>query len=240
MKMPKDKPHNENFASFETLGYKFRDPNLLRRALTHRSAIKDGEAAVTASNERLEFLGDAVLGMVVCERLFQRFPDRSEGELTRLKALLVNESTLSRLARETGLGELIIMSVEAAESGGRQKSSILADTFESLLGAIYLESGLTAVSGVVDEYLLPRLEALISDEEIRNYKGELQELLQATGEEQPRYEVTEKVGPDHDKRFRVAVFWKDERLGGGWGTSKKQAEQRAARQALEKLKRSPH
>jgi ribonuclease-3 len=236
--MPRNKPHNEDLASLEILGHRFRDPNLLRRALTHRSAIPDGEVAVTASNERLEFLGDAVLGMVVSERLFRHFPDRSEGELTRLKALLVSESTLSRLAREIGLGELTIMSAAEAESGGRQKSSILADTLESLLGAIYLESGLTAVSVVVDDYLLVRLESLLFDEEIHNYKGELQELLQTTGEWQPRYEVTERVGPDHDKRFGVAVFWKDERLGQGWGTSKKQAEQRAARQALEKLKSS--
>jgi len=236
--MPKDKPHNGQFNTLEVLGYSFRDHRLLQRALTHRSAIKDGEAAVTASNERLEFLGDAVLGMVVCERLFQRFPEMSEGELTRLKALLVNESTLSRLAHQAGLGEAIIMSAEEAESGGRQKSSILADTFESVLGAIYLESGLAAVSGVIEAHLLSRLESLLSDEEIHNYKGELQELLQANGEKQPRYQVTEKVGPDHDKRFRVAVFWKGEKLGQGWGTSKKQAEQRAARQGVEKLRRS--
>jgi ribonuclease-3 len=236
--MRKAKPHNTDSPTIRVLGHRFRDHELAKRALTHRSAVRDTEASIDASYERLEFLGDAVLGMLVCDKLFRLFPERNEGELTRLKALLVNESTLSRLASEAGLGELVIMSPEEAESGGRSKSSILADAFESVLGAIYLESGLSAAGRVVEKHLISQLEYLLSDVEIRNYKGELQELLQSNGKAQPRYKVTEKVGPDHDKRFGVAVFWKEKRLGQGWGTSKKQAEQRAARQALRKLKRS--
>jgi ribonuclease III len=212
------------------LGYSFKDRRLLDKALSHRSSVSDGLA-----NERLEFLGDAVLGLVVSEFLFREFPDHNEGNLTKIKAALVNEAMLSKIANNFGLGQYIFLSPEEEKSGGRLKPSIIADGMEAVLGAIYLDGGLEATAKVINKFLLSDFENLIKDEAMFNYKGELLERMQGAGRGIPKYEVIEELGPDHIKVFVISVAIDGARLGTGQGTSKKEAEQRAAKMALETL-----
>lgn len=213
------------------LGYSFVDKDLLMRALSHRSSVTNG-----AANERLEFLGDAVLGLVVSEFLFKEFPGYNEGNLTKIKAALVNEAILSKIAGKFSLGQYIFLSPEEEKSGGRQKTSITADAMEAVLGAIYLDGGMESATKVINKFILNDFEQLIKDESLLNYKGELLEKMQAAGRSTPRYEVMEEIGPDHIKVFVISVSVDGIRLGTGQGTSKKEAEQRAARMALESLK----
>lgn len=224
----KDQPSLKKIES--VLGYFFHDKNLLSKALSHRSSVTDGVA-----NERLEFLGDAVLGVVVSDFLFRRFPNHNEGNLTKIKAALVNEAMLSKVANNYGLGEYIFLSPEEEKSGGRSKPSIIADATEAIIGAIYLDSGLEQASRVIEKLLLSDFENLIKDEAMLNYKGELLELMQGEGRGTPRYEVIEEIGPDHIKTFVISVAVDGSRLGTGQGMSKKEAEQKAAKMALENL-----
>jgi ribonuclease-3 len=212
------------------LSYTFNDKGLLAKALSHRSSVSDGLA-----NERLEFLGDAVLGLVVSEFLFKRFPDYNEGNLTKIKASLVNEAMLSKVAYTYSLGQYIFLSPEEEKSGGRLKPSIIADAMEAVLGAVYLDGGLEPAAKVINKLLLKDYENLIKDEAMFNYKGELLEKMQGTGRGIPKYEVLEEIGPDHIKVFVISVSVSGARLGTGQGTSKKEAEQRAAKMALETL-----
>ncbi len=218
-----------------TIGYRFKDTGLLRSALAHRSCLKE---TGLRSNERLEFLGDAVLGSIVSEFLFREDRGRSEGELTRMKAALVNETVLSQAARSFGLGDYIYLSAEEEKSGGRQRPSITADAFEALLGAIYIDGGFKAASRFVGRFLLDNYQSYIKSADLHNYKGELLEWLQGHGSGMPQYRISDQIGPDHDKIFHVAVYAGGEKLGEGEGRSKKEAEQRAARQALMKIKSS--
>jgi ribonuclease-3 len=212
------------------LGYCFTDKQLLANALSHRSSVTNGRA-----NERLEYLGDAVLGLVVSEFLFRRFPGHNEGDLTKLKAALVNEAMLSKVANGFGLGQYIFLSVEEEKSGGRLKPSIIADAMEAVIGAIYLDGGMEQSAGAIRRFILNDFESLIKDDSIYNYKGELLEKMQAVGRGIPRYEVVEEIGPDHIKVFVISVSVNGARLGMGQGTSKKEAEQQAAKMALESL-----
>lgn len=212
------------------LGYDFRDKNLLSKALSHRSSVTDGFA-----NERLEFLGDAVLGVVVSDFLFRRYPNHNEGNLTKIKASLVNESMLSKVATSHGLGQYVFLSPEEEKSGGRSKPSIIADATEAIIGAIYLDGGLESATRVIDKLILGDFEHLIKDEAMLNYKGELLERMQGEGRGTPRYEVIDEIGPDHIKTFVISVSVDGSRLGTGQGMSKKEAEQRAAKMALESL-----
>jgi len=214
------------------LGYSFKDRKLLSRALSHRSSMSGGIA-----NERLEYLGDAVLGLVVSEFLFKRFPDYDEGNLTKIKAALVNETMLSKIAGTFGLGQFVFLSAEEEKSGGRLKPSIVADALEAVIGAIYLDGGLRPSSEFVKKFILDDYEILIKDESMINYKGELLERMQAAGRGIPRYEVVEEIGPDHTKTFVISVSVDGSRLGVGKGMSKKEAEQRAAKMALDSLKK---
>lgn len=216
------------------LNYRFQNRDLLKKALTHRSWENAGLA-----NERLEFLGDAVLGLVVSGFLFREFPDLKEGDLTKMKSSLVNESVLTKVFSRFGLADYIYLSSEEEKSGGREKSSITADAMEAILGAIYLDGGLERVSKVISRLLLSDHDRLINDESIYNYKGELLELIQNEGRGVPRYEVIEEIGPDHDKLFVVSVTVESEIIGTGKGTTKKEAEQKAARMALEFLNKNP-
>jgi len=230
----------ESYRALESkLGYTFRDAFLLKNALLHRSHVHVTGQVRERSNERLEFLGDAVLGLVVNEDLYQKFPDRSEGDLTKMKALLVCGARLSEVAGQFDLGVHVRMSRSEAATGGRKRSSILADTMEALIGAVYLDGGLGAARGVIQRLLLAGSDRVLAKRSLRNFKSRLQELIQARHKSPPRYRVMEVEGPDHDRLFKVAVTFNGRTLGMGEGRNKKTAEQNAARKALEALERDP-
>jgi ribonuclease-3 len=215
------------------LGNPELDPELLDRALTHRSFAYENGGLPT--NERLEFLGDSVLGMVVNEHLFRRFPDKEEGDLTKIKSLLVCGTTLGKVAQRVGLGEFLLLSRSEAGTGGRRRESILADAMEAVIGAVYLDGGLEPARRLVREQLLVSVNDAIQERTRRNYKSLLQEKLQARYKTPPRYKVSYTTGPDHARRFTVKVTLRGTVLGVGTGSSKKQAEQRAAETALTRL-----
>jgi ribonuclease-3 len=217
------------------LGYSFKNRDLLSEALTHRSSLRETGKQRNSSYERLEFLGDAVLGLSVSHYLFQNFPDKDEGELTKVKATLVSEANLSRKAKLIALGRFLHLSSEEEKSGGRSRHSILSDSYEAILGAIFLDGGLKEVERFIQSHILKNVKETAEDRSFHNYKGELLELLQAEGEGIPRYEVLEEEGPDHKKTFTVGVYSKGKYLGAGKGSSKKEAEQNAAKMALEEL-----
>ncbi|MBU1702498.1 MAG: ribonuclease III [Candidatus Eisenbacteria bacterium] len=215
-------------------GVWFQNPDLLRLALTHRSFLGSTDFDPRDSNERLEFLGDAVLELTVIDDLFKRFPDDLEGELTRKKSLLVSRNVLAERAEMMGLGQYILMSSAERDSGGGERASILADTFEAVLGAIFLDQGLDASQHFVNSRILANAEGLLRDRDHRNYKSELQEIIQSRYKVPPRYRVVGEVGPEHRKQFTIQVELKGQVLGSGAGSNKKEAEQNAARDALEK------
>ncbi|MBN1212109.1 MAG: ribonuclease III [candidate division Zixibacteria bacterium] len=220
------------------IGYHFRDDNLLLLSLTHRSFLRFNNER-SPSNERLEFLGDSVLGLIIASRLFRDHPEESEGNLTKLKAMLVNEITLSSISKEIGLNNFILMSPEEDKSGGRDRPSIVSDAFESVIGAVFLDGGFEAARDVVLRLIYTRKENITSDDTQRNYKGELLELVQARGNGMPRYDVISEKGPDHEKEFHVMVSVSGKKVGEGVGSSKKEAEQKAASMALEYLEQFP-
>lgn len=221
----------------QKVGHIFVDRTLLANALLHRSHIHVTGQERGSSNERLEFLGDAVLGLVVNEHLYRNFTDCSEGDLTKMKSLLVCGACLSEVASEHDLGVHIRMSRSEAATGGRERSSILADTTEAIIGAVYLDGGLDAARETIRLILLDGADHVLADRSERNYKSRLQELIQAEHKTPPRYRVVAVEGPDHDRVFRVAVSFDGQVLGTGEGRNKKAAEQRAAAAALESLER---
>ena len=213
----------------QRLGYQFSKVELLQQALTHRSAAKQ-------HNERLEFLGDAVLGMVVAQALFKRFPTVPEGKLTRMRSTLVKGDTLAELGREADVGELLKLGPGELKSGGHRRSSIIADAMEAILGAIYLEAGLDTTAEVILRLWQSRIDKLDPNEHPKDAKTRLQEFLQSRKLPLPVYEVVDISGKDHDQTF--VVHCQIESLGKpmkGTGTSRRKAEQQAARNALEKL-----
>jgi ribonuclease III len=216
----------------ESLGVCFRNVDLLQQALTHRSYL--GEVEGIESNERLEFLGDSVLGLIVCEYLYAAFADRSEGELAKAKAVAVSEPILAVAAKDLGIDEYVLLSGGEEASGGRQRLSILSDTFEAIVAAIYLEHGLETTREFVLSALQQILEDIERKEHIRDYKSLLQELTQSIHKQAPTYAVIVEEGADHDKTFTVEARLNETVLGSGVGKSKKQAEQAAALEALEK------
>jgi ribonuclease-3 len=212
------------------LGFPFDDPDLWEMALTHRSyAFEEG---LETTNERLEFLGDAVLGLVITDLAFRQFPDLSEGDLAKLRAATVKMSTLADVARELDLGTLVRLGRGEEMSGGRDKPSILADCMEAVLGAVYLDRGLDHTRGLIEHLFWPRMEAYGRGEGDRDHKMALQELASRQFGAAPEYRVASQ-GPDHAKEFTASVFLRGERYGGGQGRSKKEAEQQAAREALD-------
>jgi ribonuclease-3 len=226
-----------DFAQLETdLGHTFADPNLLDRALTHRSVSPDpGAVAALGDNEQLEFLGDAILGMLVSEELLRAFPTWSEGQLSKSRARLVNESSLANVARQIDLGRYLRLGRGEEKTGGREKPALLADALEAVVAAIYLDGGLAAARGFVGRAIVAKaLEAEAHSPARSDHKSALQELLQAEGLGQAEYRVIEESGPDHRKTFRIEV-----RASGasatGTGRTKKEAEQDAARSVLEQL-----
>lgn len=225
------------------LGYAFRDPSLAKIALTHTSYSNENPRKAPQHNERLEFLGDAVLDFVVSELLMTRFPRLSEGDLSKMRAALVSEPALAAIARELELGRFLRMGRGEEQSGGRSKDSILSDALEAVVAAIYLDSAPEAGVGEVRQWLLgllePRLEQAGRPPRLADFKTELQELVQRRYKDTVRYVITQESGPDHDREFQVAVLFRDRELGRGLGRSKKQAEQDAARLALEAMRTQP-
>jgi ribonuclease-3 len=216
----------------QALGFRFRDPELRQAALTHRSYAFEHGATLT--NERLEFLGDAVLGIVVTDLIYRAFPSRSEGELAKLRAAMVNMTTLAEVARQLGLGGAVLLGRGEELSGGRDKASILADAFEAILGAVYLDQGLPKAHRLLERLFRPRIEAYVRGEGDRDYKTLLQELSAQDIGRLPEYRVQER-GPDHEKEFTATVFLAGDAYGQGTGRSKKEAEQHAAREAYDRL-----
>lgn len=218
----------------ERINYTFHNKNLLLEALTHKSYSNENK--LLYSNERLEFLGDAVLNLIISDYLIKRFPDSPEGDLSKLRAIIVNEETLSRIAKGIRLGDDLLLGKGEDLTGGREKPSLLSDTLEALIAAIYLDSGIDEAYTFVKRFFDEEIRNRISEGLSYDFKTELQEYCQGKFGLLPRYHVTKESGPDHKKVFEVRLFIKDEPYGTGIGKTKKKAEQRAAQEALEKLK----
>jgi ribonuclease-3 len=214
------------------LGVAFRDPRLREIALTHRSfAFEHGEEV---TNERLEFLGDSVLGLVVTDMAFTTYPSMPEGSLAKLRAAIVNMGALADVARSLDVGQLVRLGRGEELSGGRDKSSILADCLEAIFGAVYLDQGLDVARSLIERLFRPRMEAYVRGEGDRDHKTILQEVASQELRAMPEYRLVER-GPDHQKEFTATVFLDGEPLGTGSGRSKKEAEQQAAREAYARI-----
>lgn len=214
----------------KNLGYKFNNIELLNNALTHSSYANEVHSA-HGSNERLEFLGDSVLSIIVSEFLYNNYKNLPEGELTKLRASLVCEKTLCIFAKELKIGEHLFLGKGEAHNHGNERASILADAFEAVLAAIFIDGGMVAAKKHVLRFIIPELETR-EFELFKDYKTSLQEVIQRNPEERLTYVLIDETGPDHDKRFTVEVHLNSNVIGCGIGRSKKQAEQEAARQAL--------
>ena len=217
------------------IGYSFKNITLLQNALTHSSHANERWHDSLMSNERLEFLGDSVLGMVTAEHLYRNFPDRPEGELTRMRADMVCEQALASVADRLSLGQHILLGHGEEQTGGRNRSSILADAVESVIAAMFLDGGMEPARRFIETFVLREITACSSPVNM-DYKTALQELVQRKKNQVLTYELVGESGPDHDKRFTVTVYLNGEPLGTGTGSSKKRAEQDAARVALQKAK----
>jgi ribonuclease-3 len=220
------------------LGLEMREPALLQQALVHRSYLNEVKERGVRDNERLEFLGDAVLNLAVAEHLYSLFPDSSEGELSQMRAHVVRWDTLAAVAERIGLGRYLVLGKGEDLSGGRKRPSNLAGALEAVIGAVYLDGGLEAARRLVMRLLGPELERLAAGQPVVDSKSELQRVVQARWHQIPRYRVVEAEGPDHAKTFTVEVVLGEQVLGRGQGRSKKQAELEAARQALQTLSRA--
>jgi ribonuclease-3 len=216
----------------ERLGYRFQSRDLLTRALSHKSYSHEARQDGVQDNETFEFLGDSVLGFVIGDLLFQKFPTLDEGALSKIKAYLVSATSLAVKAKNYGMGEAIYLGVGEEKSGGRKKESLLANVFEAMIAAIYLDGGIEPARRLIETSFKRDLEAVDEDDLLfHDYKTALQELAQGKGLQLPEYSVIEEVGPDHDKRFIVEVKV-GSHLARGEGSSKKEAQQQAARHAL--------
>ena len=227
--MPKDfKPFEEK------IGVTFVNQELLRQAFTHRSYLNEHRGEVRGHNERLEFLGDAVLELVSTHFLYQKFPERPEGDLTAFRAALVNAVTCAEVATELGMNDYLLLSRGEAKDTGRARGVLLANAFEALVGALYIDQGYDAAEKFIHTFLLPKIEAIVQNRLWQDAKSTLQEKAQEHESATPYYTVLKEMGPDHDKHFLVGVYVKDAQLAEGEGKSKQEAEQTAARAALEK------
>jgi len=231
----------EAFPAFQqSLGYTFRDLALLERALTHKSFSNENRENRSPNNERLEFLGDAVLGFVVGEMIYRSFPNLQEGALSKIKAHLVSANMLSAKARALGIGRFLRMGAGEARSGGAEKSSLLADAFEAIVAALYLDGGLAATEAFLRKVFGPEVSGIdIGDLSFHDYKTTLQEAAQSLGLPLPEYKVVAESGPDHEKAFIVELEWDGEAFSRGAGPSKREAQRKAAKEALKRLGRLP-
>jgi ribonuclease-3 len=220
----------------QRVGYRFKDRGLLEHALTHKSRAAEDASGGVADNESLEFLGDAVLGLVVADLLFRRYPTYNEGQKSKIKAAVVSTQSLGRHAEQLRLGEHLILGRGEEKTGGRFKQALLADAYEALIAAIYLDGGLPAAAGFLERELNEAIDAGAQQTVVgQDYKSALQERLQALGRPLPEYRLAGEAGPDHRKLFSVEVVVAGEVLGAATGRAKKEAEQEAARLALARL-----
>ena len=216
----------------------FKDRYLLNLSLTHSSYAYETGRKMNEGNERLEFLGDVALSLAVSEYLFNLYPDRAEGELAKIRATVVSKPALAKRARIINLGDYILLGKGEEVTGGRERDSILADAFEAVIGAIYLDSGLKGASQFVLSQLKEEIELIEHGEHIKDYKTALQETTQNMFKTLPDYEVSKIEGPDHDRTFEVKTFIHSKLYGAGSGKSKKEAQQKAAKKTLEKLRKN--
>ncbi len=214
---------------------RFKNQQLLDTALTHRSALNEKVAKSRESNERLEYLGDAVLELIATEFLYHKMPDTQEGKLTAVRSALVKTTTLSEVGKSLNLGQMIHLSRGEENSGGRENETLIADTLEAILGALYLDQGIEVVKAFVAETILTKFEDILSKKLYKDPKSSLQEEIQALGFEAPQYKVVKEDGPDHDKCFTVVVYAGGKMCGQGEGKSKQLAQQAAAAEALKLL-----
>ena len=219
-----------------SLGYCFEDIGLLDNALTHRSFVNENSSLPCKDNERLEFLGDAVLELTVSDMLMKKFPGYTEGELSKLRASVVNEQPLAGMARRFRLGECLLLGRGEETSGGRMKPSLLANAFESLVAAMYLDGGFDRAAAFTGRLFEPLIEAGAAAAVYRDYKTAAQEICQNLFKELPRYAIIEETGPDHDKRFEMSLIIGERIIATGTGRNKKEAEQQAAKTAIETLR----
>ena len=218
------------------LGYRFRQPELLRAALTHAS----GANTRLASNERMEFLGDAVLGLVACEQLYNRFPEYQEGDLTKVKSVVVSRRTCARFSRALNLGEFLFLGKGMnLQHPSAVPANLLADVYESLVAAIYLDGGLEAARPLILRHLGPEIEAVAEGAHGGNFKSLLQQVAQREFNATPQYVLLDEKGPDHSKCFKIAAVIGRHTYAGAWGRNKKEAEQRAAMNALAQVNGDP-
>ncbi len=228
-----------NLAEFpKIIGITFKAPSLLVTALTHSSFVNESSSTAVKSNERLEFFGDAILGCIIAEKLYQDFPDLSEGEMTKLRSALVRRDTLARVARTIRLGDFLYLGKGEETGGGRDKTTNLAGTLEAVIAATFLDQGIDVTRSLVLRLFGEELAKVVGQGMGVDYKSQLQELMQSRCQSTPTYHLVEEVGPDHDKRFTVEVMGGEVVLGRGTGRSKKLAEAEAARSALERFTNS--
>lgn len=220
------------------LGVKFKDENILTQALTHRSYINENPDFHLSHNERLEFLGDAVLELIVTDYLFARYPEKAEGELTSWRAALVNAKMLSNVGKEIGLNDFLLLSKGETKETGKSRDYIVANAFEALVGAMYLDAGYKKTETFISKFLLPELPSIIEGELFRDAKSTLQEVAQEKESITPSYKVLKEWGPDHAKQFIVGVFLRDRKIGEGEGLSKQEAEVQAAQDGLKTMNKT--
>lgn len=221
----------------EILEIKFKKPELIKTAFTHRSYINEHRRAQLEHNERLEFLGDAVLELVVTDYLFRTYPDQPEGELTSWRSALVKTESLAELAEELGIGQYLLMSRGEAKSGGRTRMALLANLVEATLGAIYLDAGYEAANEFIHDHIVVKLPSILKVGAHIDPKSHFQEVAQERDGVTPNYQVLEESGPDHDKTFVMGVYLGKKLLGKGEGNSKQAAQQSAAADALKKYEK---
>jgi ribonuclease-3 len=236
--MPQDLTTNPDAEVLEecqqAVGYQFRQPELLRASLTHTS----GANTRANSNERLEFLGDAILGLVVCEQLFLRFPDYQEGDLTKIKSVVVSRRTCARISRQLNLGDFLFVG-KGMHYHGAVPANLLADVFESLVAAIYLDGGLEAAKPFILKHITPEIDSVAESAHGGNYKSLLQQVAQREFNATPQYHLLDEKGPDHSKCFKIAAVIGRQHYAAAWGRNKKEAEQKAAMNALSQINGEP-
>ncbi|MHC1716921.1 MAG: ribonuclease III [Candidatus Dojkabacteria bacterium] len=226
----------ENHKEIENkIGVVFNNKDLLERAFIHRSYINENRGRNLENNERLEFLGDAVLELIISSHLYKEYSERSEGELTAIRSAIVRTESLAKQSRELGIGEFLLMSKGEEDSGGKDKDFLLANMFEAVLGAIYIDKGYQEAQKFVEDTLQKRIPQIIKEESFIDPKTKVQETIQFKYKETPVYEVLKEEGPDHDKYFTVALKVGEKKFSEGYGPSKQKAEEEAAKKALEIL-----
>ena len=217
----------------KNIGLDFQNPELLEIALTHRSYLNEHQGAKLQNNERQEYLGDAVLELIISDYIFRKYPDKAEGELTSIRSAVVRTESLAEESRKLGIGEHLQMSKGEKDSGGKDKDYLLANAYEAVLGAIYLDSGMESCIQFVTRTLVPKIDNIVENNLFIDPKTQAQEIIQSRYKTTPTYEIVKEEGPDHDKKFTVALLINRKEKAQGQGTSKQKAEESAALTAIE-------